>query len=77
MRKSGIALDKYWVTHRGYFRPATAVALGMVITYGRLLLCHGISYGCVDKKIQQDSTTAVRFMTGSMIPYQMIVVANI
>ena len=46
-----IVLDKYWVTHSGYFRLATIVALGMGITYGKLLLCHGISEESGDKNI--------------------------
>ena len=51
MRKSDIALEKYWVTQSGYFRLATTVALGMGITYGKLLFCHGFSEGNVDNKI--------------------------
>ena len=43
MRNSELELEKYWVKKSGYFRLVTAVALGMVITYGKLLLCHGIS----------------------------------
>ena len=37
MRQSDIALDKYWLTKSGYFRLATKVALGVVITDGKLL----------------------------------------
>ena len=37
MRQSYILLDKYWVTQTVYFRLATTVALGMVITDGKLL----------------------------------------
>ena len=37
MRQSDLSLEKYWVTQSGYFRPATTVALGMVITDGRLV----------------------------------------
>ena len=51
MQKSNISLDKYWVTQSGYFRLATKVALGMGITDGKLLFCHGVSEGNVDKKI--------------------------
>ena len=51
MRKYDIALVKYLVTQSGYFRLATTVTLGMGITYGKLLFCHGISKGSVDKKI--------------------------
>ena len=51
MRKADLSLEKYWVTQSGYFRLATNVAMGMGITYGNLLFCHGISEGSVDKKI--------------------------
>ena len=43
MRKSDLAIDKYWVTYSDYFRLATTVEFGMVITDGNLLFCHGIS----------------------------------
>ena len=46
-----LALDKYWVTQSGYFRLATTVALGMVITDGKLLFSHGIAEESVDKTI--------------------------
>ena len=51
MQKSDLVLEKYWVTRSGYFRLATTVALGMGISYGKLLLCHGISEESEDKKI--------------------------
>ena len=51
MRKSYLALEKYWVTQSDYFRLATTVEMVMGITYGKILLCHGISGGSVDKKI--------------------------
>ena len=51
IRQSGIALEKYWVKQSGYFRLATAVALGMSISDGKLLFCHGISEGNLDKNI--------------------------
>ena len=51
MQKSDLALNKYWITQSGYFRLATTVALGMGITYGKLLYCHGVSEGNVDRKI--------------------------
>ena len=38
------------MTLSGYFILATTVELGMGITYGKLLLCHGISDGSVEKK---------------------------
>ena len=39
------------MTHSGYFRLATTVALGIGITDGKILFCRGISEGSVDKKI--------------------------
>ena len=51
MQHSDLALDKYWVTQIGYFRLATTVALGMGITYGKLLYRHGVAEGNADKKI--------------------------
>ena len=39
------------MTQSGYFRLATTVALGMGITYGKLLYCHGVAEGNKDKKI--------------------------
>ena len=51
MRQSNIALKKYWVTHSGYFRLETAVALGMVITEGKLLYRHGVAEGNEENKI--------------------------
>ena len=50
MRQSDIVLDKYWVTHSGYFRLSTTVALGMGIIDGNLLYCHGVAERNVDKK---------------------------
>ena len=43
MRQSDLSLEKYWVTQSGYFRLATTMALGMGITDGKLLYCHGIA----------------------------------
>ena len=51
MWQSDISLEKYWVTQSGYFRLATTVALGMGITDGKLLYCHGVAEGNNDKKI--------------------------
>ena len=51
MRQSDILLDKYWVTKSGYFRLASTLALGMGITDGKLLYCHGVAEGNEDKKI--------------------------
>ena len=50
MRQSDLSLDKYWVTQSGYFRLATTVELGMGITDGKLLHCHGVAEGNEDKK---------------------------
>ena len=51
MRHSDLLLDKYWVTQSGYFRLATTVALGIGITDGKLLYCHGVAEENKDKKI--------------------------
>ena len=51
MRQSDLSLEKYWVTQSGYFRLATTVALGMGITDGKLLYCHGVAEGNVGRKI--------------------------
>ena len=51
MRQSDISLEEYLVTQSGYFRLATAVALGMGIADGKPLFCHGVSQESVDKKI--------------------------
>ena len=50
-----LALDKYWVTHIGYFFPVTTAELGTGITDGKLLFCHDISNGSKEtiKKIVQ------------------------
>ena len=51
MRQYDLLLFKNWVTQSGYFRLATAVALGMDIIHGKLLFCHEISEQNMDKKI--------------------------
>ena len=51
MEKSYLVLEKYWVTQSGYFRLATTVALVIGITYGKLLYCHGVTEGNMDKNI--------------------------
>ena len=51
MLQSGLALDIYQVTQTGYFRLVTTVVLGMGISYGKLLFCHGISYQSKDNTI--------------------------
>ena len=51
MRRYDLEVDKYRVKQSGYFRLATTVSLGVGITYGKLLFCHGISEERSDKKI--------------------------
>ena len=51
MWHTDLYIDKYWVKHIGYFRLATTVALGMGITDGELLFCHGVSEVNVDNNI--------------------------
>ena len=51
MRQYDLVLEKYWLTQSGYFRLATTVALGMGITDGKLLYCHGVAEGKKDNKI--------------------------
>ena len=77
MWQSDIELDKYWVTQRGYFRLATTVLLGVVITDGKLQFCHVISEGNLYTKYQQKSTTTGRFITASIITLQLVLVAQI
>ena len=48
MRQSCILQEKYWVTQSVYFRLVNTVALGVGISYGKILLCHGISQRSVD-----------------------------
>ena len=40
MRQYDLALEKYLATQSGFFRLATTVELGMLITDGKPLLCH-------------------------------------
>ena len=51
MGKYDIALDQYWVTQNDYFILENTVELGMGISYGKLLYCHGLAEGNVEKKI--------------------------
>ena len=51
MRQYDLALEKYWVTYSGYFRLETTVSLSMVITYGKLICCHGVSEVNVGRKV--------------------------
>ena len=77
MRQYDLELDKYWVTQSGYFRLATKVALDMGITDGKLLYCHGVAEGNMARKLRHLSTTTGRFMTTSVIPLQMNLVAQL
>ena len=47
-----LEIDKYWVTRSKYFRLLTTVELGIRITDGNILLCHGISEEIEDKTIK-------------------------
>ena len=51
MRQYDLSLEKYWVTQSGYFILAITVELGIGITDGNFLFCHGILEGSMDKKI--------------------------
>ena len=52
MPQYDLALDKYRLTQSGYFKLSTTVALGMGITYRKLLYCHGVEEVNVGKKFQ-------------------------
>ena len=77
IQQSDLALEKYWLTQGGDFWIATTLALGMGITYGKLLVCHIILEGNVDKKFKLESKTEGLFITASMIPFQLIVITQI
>ena len=77
MRQSDILLEKYWVTQSGYFRLAATVALGMGITDGKLLYCHGVAEGNKDKKISTLEYNNRTLMTDSIIHLHLIVVAQL
>ena len=51
LRQSDLTLEKYWVTQSVYFRLATTLVLGVGITDGNLLYCHGVTEGNVDTQI--------------------------
>ena len=51
MHKSNLSLEKYWVTHSGYFILTTTAALDMRVTDGNLLLCNGVSDKTSENKI--------------------------
>ena len=67
MLQSNLVIEKYWVTHSGYLRLVTTVELGMGITDGRILFCHGISEKSVEKKFQLESAKIGRFINASII----------
>ena len=46
-----VTLEKYWVKMNGYFIIVTAIALGVGITYAKLLFCHSIATNNKEKKI--------------------------
>ena len=77
MQQSDLSLEKYWVTQSGYFRLATTVALGMGITDGKLLYCHGVAEGNMDKKISTLEYKNRTFYDCLIIPLQMNLVAQI
>ena len=77
MQQYDLALDKYWVTRSGYFRFVTTVALGMGITDGKLLYCHGDAEGNVDRIFQHWITTTGWFMTASIISLQINFLAQL
>ena len=77
IQQSDLALEKYWLTQGGDFWIATRLVLGMGITYGKLLVCHIILEGNVDKKFKLESKTEGLFITASMIPFQLIVITQI
>ena len=43
-------VEKYLVTHSVYFRLTSTVESVVGITNGKILYCHGISEGSVEKK---------------------------
>ena len=53
IRYSDLAIEKYWVTQSGYFRLATTLAFGTGIKDGKLLYCHGVAEGNVERKISK------------------------
>ena len=50
MLQSKLVLDKYLEKQSGYFRLTTTVELGVGVTYRKLLFCHGVSEGNMEKK---------------------------
>ena len=52
IRQSDLVLEKYLVTHSGYFRLENIVEFSIGITYGNALFCHDISMVNRYKKIK-------------------------
>ena len=77
MRKSDLALEKIWVTQSDYLRLVTTVTLCVGIIDGKLLSCHGISEGSMEKKITMREYNNRTIMTNSSIPFQLIVAAQL
>ena len=50
MWQSDLFLNKYWVTHSGYFRLATTMTFSMGITDRKLIYYHGVAEVNVDNK---------------------------
>ena len=50
-RQSDLALEKFWVTHRGWLRLCTTVAMGMTITNLWKLSQYGVKRYHYDKYI--------------------------
>ena len=52
MRDYGIAINKYWVTHIGYFILTTKLALVIWITYVKFIFCNDILDKSRENKIK-------------------------
>ena len=77
MWQSDLALDKYLVTQSGYFILSTTVVLGMGITDGSSYNVMVLQREMWTRKFQHWITTTGRFMTASIIPFCLILVAHI
>ena len=63
MRQSDLELDKYWLTHSGYFRLATTVASGIqVLQMGSYYTVMAFQREVRTRKFQRESKTTGRFM---------------
>ena len=71
---SGLGIEKYWVTQSVYFRHATVVLLGMALTDGKLFSIVKLQREARTSNFQQEITTTGRFVTASMIHFQIMVV---